>query len=210
MDVHAESISICVRNAIGKIVMECVIETKASTERGASKCRASQDQETERLVVQMARENPGWGYESDRRCLSQSRPSFIRSDGGQHSRSPRHFSSAKAQAIGLHTIGSCSFADAGKTEQGSSALSRTTGRPAEVLPEGSGIKVDGAADNGLAAHVSHILRMPGITPLAKDRAVLLHLQRALTNEFLLGGDRDEFFDHTSRFQEQRSAQFARF
>lgn len=29
MDVHAESISICVRNAVGKIVMECVIETKA-------------------------------------------------------------------------------------------------------------------------------------------------------------------------------------
>lgn len=31
MDVHTESISICVRNSLGKIVMECVIETKAST-----------------------------------------------------------------------------------------------------------------------------------------------------------------------------------
>jgi transposase len=31
MDVHTESISIAVRNAAGKIVMECVIETKAST-----------------------------------------------------------------------------------------------------------------------------------------------------------------------------------
>jgi len=31
MDVHTESASICVRNAVGKIVMECVIETKAST-----------------------------------------------------------------------------------------------------------------------------------------------------------------------------------
>ena len=31
MDVHTESISIAVRNSIGKIVMECVIETKAST-----------------------------------------------------------------------------------------------------------------------------------------------------------------------------------
>ena len=31
MDVHTESISICVRNSIGKIVMECVIVTKAST-----------------------------------------------------------------------------------------------------------------------------------------------------------------------------------
>ena len=31
MDVHKESISMAVRNADGKIVMECVIETKAST-----------------------------------------------------------------------------------------------------------------------------------------------------------------------------------
>jgi hypothetical protein len=31
MDVHTERISIAVRNSIGKIVMECVIETKAST-----------------------------------------------------------------------------------------------------------------------------------------------------------------------------------
>src|SRR5271169_1382704 len=31
MDVHKESISIAVRDAAGKIVMECVIETKAST-----------------------------------------------------------------------------------------------------------------------------------------------------------------------------------
>src|SRR3974390_1118304 len=31
MDVHKESISIAVRNAAGKIVMECVIETKAGT-----------------------------------------------------------------------------------------------------------------------------------------------------------------------------------
>ena len=30
MDVHNESTSIAVRNAAGKIVMECVIETKAS------------------------------------------------------------------------------------------------------------------------------------------------------------------------------------
>ena len=29
MDVHKESISIAVRNAAGKVVMECVIETKA-------------------------------------------------------------------------------------------------------------------------------------------------------------------------------------
>ena len=31
MDVHKESISMAVRNDAGKIVMECVIETKAST-----------------------------------------------------------------------------------------------------------------------------------------------------------------------------------
>jgi hypothetical protein len=30
MDVHKESISIAVRNDAGKIVMECVIETKAN------------------------------------------------------------------------------------------------------------------------------------------------------------------------------------
>jgi hypothetical protein len=30
MDVHKESISIAVMNGAGKIVMECVIETKAS------------------------------------------------------------------------------------------------------------------------------------------------------------------------------------
>jgi hypothetical protein len=30
MDVHKERISIVVRNAAGKIVMECVIETRAS------------------------------------------------------------------------------------------------------------------------------------------------------------------------------------
>ena len=30
MDVHTESISIAVRNAAGKVVMECVIETKAN------------------------------------------------------------------------------------------------------------------------------------------------------------------------------------
>jgi hypothetical protein len=30
LDVHKESISICVRNSVGKVVMESVIETKAS------------------------------------------------------------------------------------------------------------------------------------------------------------------------------------
>lgn len=31
MDVHRESVSIAVMNSAGKLVMECVIETKAST-----------------------------------------------------------------------------------------------------------------------------------------------------------------------------------
>jgi len=31
MDVHKETISIAVRNFSGKLVMECIIETKAST-----------------------------------------------------------------------------------------------------------------------------------------------------------------------------------
>jgi hypothetical protein len=31
LDVHRESISICVRNSLGKVVIESVIETKAST-----------------------------------------------------------------------------------------------------------------------------------------------------------------------------------
>jgi hypothetical protein len=36
MDVHKESISIAVRNAAGKLVMECVIETKAITGQNRS------------------------------------------------------------------------------------------------------------------------------------------------------------------------------
>jgi len=31
MDVHKETISIAVMNAVGKLVMECTIETKAAT-----------------------------------------------------------------------------------------------------------------------------------------------------------------------------------
>lgn len=31
MDVHTESTSIAVRNSVGKVVMECVLETKANT-----------------------------------------------------------------------------------------------------------------------------------------------------------------------------------
>jgi len=59
------------------------------------------DQETERLVLQMARENPSWGLRSDRRCLGKSRPSSIGSDSGQRPPSPRHFSRAEAKTIDL-------------------------------------------------------------------------------------------------------------
>ena len=43
MDVHKESISIAVMNSVGKIVMECVLETKASMisavhQRAARRC----------------------------------------------------------------------------------------------------------------------------------------------------------------------------
>jgi len=47
-----------------------------------------------------------------------------------------------------------SFSDEGKKERGSSAVPGTTGRPAEVLREGSGIKVEGTA--GGWAHNEHI------------------------------------------------------
>ena len=46
-----------------------------------------------------------------------------------------------------------SFAAGGKEEHGSGAVSRTTGRPAEVLREGSGIKVDGTAGDGLTTYI---------------------------------------------------------
>jgi len=75
-------------------------------------------------------------------------------------------------------------------------VSRTTGRPAEVLREGSGIKVqirtsasthtvltkvDGQR---VMVHSEHILRMPGI-PVATDLPRLIYHRRALSNELLL-------------------------
>jgi len=61
--------------------------------------RPKVDQETERLVVQMAKKSE-LGYD-DRRCLDKSRPWSIRSDGGQCPASARHFSSAEAKANGF-------------------------------------------------------------------------------------------------------------
>ena len=53
-----------------------------------------------------------------------------------------------AQPSGQRQSDLVSFAAGGKEEHGSSAVSRTTGGPAEVLREGSGIKVDGPAGHG--------------------------------------------------------------
>jgi hypothetical protein len=43
------------------------------------------DEETERLVVWMAKENPGWGYEPDRGRHGQPGSPALGSDGGQYS-----------------------------------------------------------------------------------------------------------------------------
>src|SRR5437016_7428447 len=57
-------------------------------------------------------------------------------------------------AKGAEYFSTATFADGGKKEHGSSAVSRTTGRPAEVLREGSGIKVDETAGRGSqSAHI---------------------------------------------------------
>jgi hypothetical protein len=53
-----------------------------------------------------------------------------------------------AQPSGQRQSDLVSFAAGGKEEHGSSAVSRTTGGPAEVLRGGSGIKVEGTASDG--------------------------------------------------------------
>src|SRR5256884_2453982 len=54
-----------------------------------------------------------------------------------------------AQPSGQRQPDLVSFADEGKKEHASSAVSTTTRRPAEVLREGSGIKVETTAGDGL-------------------------------------------------------------
>ena len=54
-----------------------------------------------------------------------------------------------AQTSGQRQSDLASFAAGGKKEHGSGAVSRTTGGAAEVLREGSGIRVDGTAGGGL-------------------------------------------------------------
>ena len=54
-----------------------------------------------------------------------------------------------AQPSRATTIGSCFLRGRRQGGPGCSAVSRTTGRPAEVLREGSGLGVDGTAGEGL-------------------------------------------------------------
>jgi hypothetical protein len=60
-------------------------------------------------------------------------------------------------------------------------VSRTTGGPAEVLREGSGIKVGGTADDGLA--ISTYIKDAGNLPWQKTSPGLIYRQRALSDEF---------------------------
>src|SRR5262249_1604939 len=74
-----------------------------------------------------------------------------------------------AQPSGQRQSDLVSFADGGQKEHGSSAVSRTTGRPAEVLREGSGIKVDGTAGDGLT--MSTYIKDAGNLPWQKTSAL---------------------------------------
>jgi hypothetical protein len=72
-----------------------------------------------------------------------------------------------AQPSGQRQPDLVSFAAGGKKEQGSSAVSTAIGRPAEVLREGSGIKVEGTAGDGLtvSTYIAHIfIKDAGISP----------------------------------------------
>ena len=62
-------------------------------------------------------------------------------------------------------------------------MSGTTGRPAEVLRGGGGIKVAGTAGDGRA--MSTHIRDAQESPLAKGLPRLIYHRRALSNELLL-------------------------
>ncbi len=76
-----------------------------------------------------------------------------------------------------------SFADEGKKEHASSAVSTTTRRPAEVLREGSGIKVETTAGDGLT--ISRYNKDAGNPPYSSGLPGLIYHQRAQSSEFLL-------------------------
>ena len=80
----------------------------------------------------------------------------------------------------------------------------TTGRPAEVLREGSGIKVDvteETADDGLtrSTYIKDAGNLPGKRPPAPD----LSSTGAEQGVVAQGSDRDEFFHQTSTDARQR-------
>jgi putative transposase len=52
------------------------------------------DEETERLVVQMAKENPSWGYDRIVGALANLGHQTVGSDGGEHPQSPWYSSGA--------------------------------------------------------------------------------------------------------------------
>ena len=62
-------------------------------------------------------------------------------------------------------------------------MSRTTGRPAEILREGSGIRVDGTDGGGLT--ISTYIKDGGESPLAKDLPGLIYHQCSQSNDFRL-------------------------
>src|SRR5260370_27622722 len=74
-----------------------------------------------------------------------------------------------AEPSGQRQSDSVSFAARGKKEHGSSAVSRTIGGPAEVLREGSGIKVEGTAGDGLT--ISTYIKDNGNLPCQKTSRV---------------------------------------
>jgi len=88
-----------------------------------------------------------------------------------------------------------SFGVGGKKEHRSSAVSRTTGRPAGVLRKGSGIKA--RRDSGRWGSLSaHILRMPGISTCKS--AAGPDLSATCAGQWFLaqGSDQDNFFHHS--------------
>ena len=77
-----------------------------------------------------------------------------------------------AQSPGPRQPDLVSFAAGSKKEQSSSAVSRTTGRSAEVLREGSGIKSTG--QRVLVSQSAHILRIPGMSHRKKTPDLIYH------------------------------------
>jgi hypothetical protein len=98
-----------------------------------------------------------------------------------------------AQSPGPRQPDLISFAAGSKKEQRSSAVSRTTGRSAEVLREGSGIESTGP--RALGSQSAHILRIPGMSHRKKTSRPDLSSRQAGQCVLAQGGDynRTSFF-----------------